>query len=83
MTFQTEKYESAVHSVRNPTMVNVRPIHFRSGITSEPRLASVAGVVIQAVGRSEVEDGLWMGVHLEDSWCPSRVHTNPVHRGAF
>ena len=42
------------------------------------RLASVGGAVIQAIGRPEFEDGLWTGVHLEDSWCPSRVRTNPV-----
>ena len=42
------------------------------------RLASVAGSVIEATARPEFEDGLWTGVHLEDSWCPSRVRTNPV-----
>ena len=38
----------------------------------------VAESVNQATGLPEFEDGLWTGVHLEDSWCPSRVCTNPV-----
>ena len=38
----------------------------------------VAESVNQATGLPEFEDGLWTGVHLEDSWCPSRVRTNPV-----
>ena len=36
------------------------------------------GALIHAIGRPEFEDGLWTGVHLEDSWYPSRVRTNPV-----
>ena len=31
---------------------------------------SVAGSVIQATGTVEFEDGLRMGVHQEDGWCP-------------
>ena len=38
----------------------------------------MAESVNQATGLPEFEDGLWTGVHLEDSWCPSRVDTNPV-----
>merc|ERR1712026_214301 len=33
-------------------------------------LRSVAGLVIQATGRTEFEDGLRTGVLLEDCWCP-------------
>ena len=36
------------------------------------RLTSVAGAVIQAIGRLEFEDGLWTGVHLEDGWSTRR-----------
>ena len=41
-------------------------------------LASVAGAVIQAIGRPDFEDGIRMGVQLEvsnDLWC---VRTKPV-----
>ena len=38
----------------------------------------MAGAVIEATARLECEDGLWTEVHLEGSWCPSRVLTNPV-----
>ena len=42
------------------------------------RLASVAGAVIQAIGRPEFEDGLRTGVLQEDCWCPCGVRTNPL-----
>ena len=38
----------------------------------------MAESVNQATGLPEFEDGLWTGVHLEDSWYPSRVCTNLV-----
>ena len=42
------------------------------------RLASVAGAVIQAIGRPEFEDGLRTGVLQEDCWCPCGVRTKPM-----
>ena len=42
------------------------------------RLGSVATSVIQAIGRPEFEDELCTGVHLEDSWCSSRVRIKVV-----
>ena len=42
------------------------------------RLASIAGAVIQAIGRPEFEDGLRTGVLQEDCWCPCGVRTNPL-----
>ena len=41
-------------------------------------LASVAGAVIQAIGRPEFEDGLRTGVQLEVSNDLQSVRTNPV-----
>ena len=58
--------------------LTVTVVKFHNLLYSNLRLASIAGAVIQAIGRPEFEDGLWTGVHLEDSWCPSRVRTNPV-----
>ena len=43
-----------------------------------PRLVSVAGAVIQAIGRPEFEDGLRTGVLQEDCWCPCGVRTKPM-----
>ena len=56
----------------------VAALLYLSCVCKFERLASVAGAAIQAIGRPEFEDGLWTGVHLEDSWCPSRVCTKPV-----
>ena len=47
-------------------------------IHTTARLASVAGAVIQAIGRPEFEDGLRTGVLQEDCWCPCGVRTNPL-----
>ena len=43
----------------------------------EACLRSVAGLVIQATGRTEFEDGLRTGVHLGDCWCPWGGRTYP------
>ena len=40
-------------------------------------LRSVAGLVIQATGRTEFEDGLRTGVLLGDCWCPWGGRTYP------
>ena len=40
-------------------------------------LRSVVGLVIQATGRTEVEDGLRTGVLLGGCWCPRGGHTYP------
>ena len=42
-----------------------------------PRLASVAGAVIQAIGRPEFEDGLRTGVLLQDCYCFYSVCLSP------
>ena len=59
-----------MHKVITPSM--------GSGKTSLVRLASVAGAVIQAIGRLEFEDGLRTGVLQEDCWCPCAVRTKPM-----
>ena len=41
-------------------------------------LASIAGAVIQAIGRPEFEDGLRTGVLQEDCWCPCGIRTKPM-----
>ena len=46
-------------------------------IESNLSLRSVAGLVIQATGRTEFEDGLRTGVHLGDCWCPWGGRTYP------
>ena len=43
-----------------------------------PRLASVAGAVIQAIGRPDFEDGMRTGVQLEVSNGLQCVRTKPV-----
>ena len=40
-------------------------------------LRSVAGLVIQATGRTEFDDGLRTGVLLGDCWCPWGGRTYP------
>ena len=47
------------------------------GIISKTCLRSVPGLVIQATGRVEFEDGLRTGVLLEDCWCPCSGRTYP------
>ena len=45
--------------------------------TAPPYQESVAGSVIQATGKVEFEDGLWIGNHLKAQNSLQRVHTIP------
>ena len=51
---------------------------FDCTITKIVRLASVAGAVIQAIGRPDFEDGMRTGVQLEVSNGLQCVRTKPV-----
>ena len=71
---QTKKVADVLYNLKVDIKLAKQEVLFDTGqvfskrieITSQIRLASVAGAVIQAIGRLEFEDGLRTRVLLED-----------------